>query len=270
LEQLSQSVSQSIIVQLLALDQANFFFSLLLARYSTTMSSLSLGPRAPDTRNVEWVQSNVGARLLSKMGWKHGQAVGRRHLNQTTTITTEQGNDTNNSNSSDTTTSQETLLQQSETLHVSSEGLRVVKRQDGLGLGASHILQTSTSHTKDFAMLLQQLNQEHSTQNNTASNTQDLKTRSSKSRKRKASKKEIPLQLPTNKTTHHKIRQAKFKTKTQDDMKCIFAGAVDFPVIVSENVAMSQGDESKQEKKSMKKKSKNKSKTSKNVADSDE
>ncbi|GKY90790.1 hypothetical protein MPSEU_000051800 [Mayamaea pseudoterrestris] len=208
-------------------------------------SQSSLVSRAPDVRNLNWVQDNVGAKLLSKMGWKQGQAVGRRsRVNVSEEIP----------DAATTTTSG--ISEESEQHHesISSEGLRVVKRQDGLGLGASHILHTETTHTKDFAQLLEHLNQQQSSLSTTKNN--------SSSSKRKRDK---TLHLPTNKSTHHKVRQAKFRTKTTDDMKCIFAGAVDYSVFAAATTE-STVDGSSQTKKSSKKSSKKSKDRSSNKA----
>ena len=185
--------------------------------------------RAPDTRNVAWVQDNVGAKLLSKMGWKQGQTVGRRRSSETISeadsTSTEQAQD------------------------ISSEGIRVVKRQDGLGLGASHILHMDTSHTRDFSHLLQHLKEHHATSDSSA-------------KSKRKSKDKAKVHLPTNKTTHHKVRQAKFKPKSHDDLKCIFAGAVDFPVITATGSETTKKDK-KQKKSKDKSEKRRKSKKSK-------
>lgn len=133
-----------------------------------------------DTRNLEWKNSNVGAKLLQKMGWKEGQAVGRRQDNTTNT---------------------------------SSEGLRLLKRNEGLGIGASSTTVNNNHHpVEHFSSLLVQLNNEHTSS-------------------RRRNKKKRQTVLPTNKTTHHKVRQAKFQSKSQEDLKSIFGG-VEFPVVV--------------------------------------
>lgn len=147
-----------------------------------------------DTRNLEWKDNNVGSKLLQKMGWKDGEGIGKRRLLKS---------DSN----------------------VSSEGLRVKRRAEGLGLGASsQMAQQSISHAADFAQVLHTLQEEH------AGSDSDKK----KQRKRKKSK-SLVVSMPTNKSTHAKVRQAKFQEKTADDMKCIFASDVDiFAAISSE------------------------------------
>lgn len=149
-----------------------------------------------DTRNIEWKSNNVGSKLLQKMGWKDGQAVGKRQRE-------ESKNKTGNPDS--------------DIKQVSSEGLRVVKRQTGLGIGAKAtglFNSENHQHVATFSSLLRDLNEVHPTE-----------------KKSKRSKKRM-VSLPTNKLTNEKVRKAKFQEKTSDDMKCIFAGAVDFPVVV--------------------------------------
>lgn len=138
---------------------------------------------AVDTRNLEWKSNNVGAKMLEKMGWKNGQAVGKR--------------------------------QREDGQSISTEGLRVQKRSEGLGIGAaSKIDIKSNLHAQNYAQVLASLKSEHATPSSTSS--------------KKSKKKTV---LPTNKSTHHKVREAKFKVKSEEDMKCIFGGADAFPVI---------------------------------------
>jgi hypothetical protein len=150
-----------------------------------------------DSRNLSWKQNNVGSKLLQKMGWKDGQAVGKRQRSDGATVTT--------------------------------EGLRIQKRANGLGLGASSVpggIFQGSSHHEHFSTILATLKSAH------AGSTPASQTDTQKKRR----KTKVPT-LPTNKTTHHKVRQAKFQTKTADDMKCIFghvAGGADFPVIAAE------------------------------------
>jgi hypothetical protein len=78
-----------------------------------------------DSRNLEWRKSNVGSAMLQKMGWKEGQAIGKR---------------------SDANT----------------HALRAVRRQDGLGLGAKIESQGGDSERSDhFASVLQHLQTHH-------------------------------------------------------------------------------------------------------------
>lgn len=146
------------------------------------------------------------------MGWQEGQAVGKRQRTSTT---------------------------KTNSATVSSEGLRVVKRADGLGLGAKHssaFMVSAENHPVDsFASLLQKLKQEHA-----SSEKQEGKIRRSSKKKKKnksssassssdgdsqakTSQKTVAV-LPTNRLTHARVRQAKFQEKSAEDMKCIFAG----------------------------------------------
>lgn len=136
---------------------------------------------------------------------------------------------------------------------VSSEGLRVKRRAAGLGLGASSqaAAQASISHASDFAGVLQALQEEHVDESDT-----------SKKRKKKKSKTAI-VSMPTNKSTHAKVRQAKFQERTSEDMKCIFAGADVFAALSSEannTKKKRKGDDPEKVDKKKKKKSKNKAK----------
>ena len=168
-----------------------------------------------DTRNLEWKDNNVGSKLLQKMGWKDGQGLGKRRL----------------------------LKSESD---ISSEGLRVRRRAQGLGLGASSqaAARSSISHAADFADVLKTLQEEQVDSDN------------GKKRKKKKSK-TVVVSMPTNKSTHAKTRQAKFQEKTADDMKCIFAGADVFAAISSEANATKKkrkrDDTEKAEKKKKKK-----------------
>jgi hypothetical protein len=172
--------------------------------------------RAADTRNLAWLENNVGAKLLGKMGWKEGQGVGRQRRN----------------NKDDDNDDDQAV--------VCSEGIRVQKRQDGLGLGAKHILHMETSHTQDFHHLLQELKQHHGSGDES-------------SNKRKKKRKSKTTVLPTNKTTHHKVRHAKFQKKSSEDLKCIFGGTIDFPVLAA---VKNNDDDRGASKKSTKKKDK--------------
>ena len=165
---------------------------------------------AVDTRNLTWKSNNVGSKLLEKMGWKDGQGIGKR-------APKDQG------------------------ANVSSEGLRVRKRADGLGLGASSATISSannTSHVAGFSELLKSLQDQH-------------KTKEIPKKKRKKSKASLPV-FATNKSTNHKVRAAKFQTKNLDDMKAIFGGVTpDFPTIVQ-----AQPDSHSKEKRKKKKSNK--------------
>lgn len=166
------------------------------------MSTATVAKRE-DTRNLAWRADNVGSKLLQRMGWKDGQAVGKRQRSLDSSFAEKDGDRDNNQG-------------------VSSEGIRVVKRKDGLGLGAksSGLYDAEQHHhVGHFSNLLSELQKHHG--------SDKQKKKKSSSQKKKSSS---PLTLPTNKSTHHKIRQAKFEKKTEHDMKCIFGGNIDFPV----------------------------------------
>jgi hypothetical protein len=135
---------------------------------------------------------------------------------------------------------------------VSSEGMRVKKRAVGLGLGATtQTVRRSVSHTADFVHVLNSLQEEHAVPER-------------KKDKRKKSKDKKSLVLPTNKSTHAKVRAAKFQEKSADDMKCIFGGVDIFASIsaeASQNKKRKKDDSDQPEKK---KKKKDKSKKEKN------
>lgn len=175
---------------------------------------VTMATPATDSRNLEWKSNNVGSKLLAKMGWKDGQAVGKR---------------------------------QKEGEAVTSEGIRIKRRADGLGLGASTVVATNNSnHVGDFSSLLENLKSEH------------------KSTEKKKKKKKKSVMLPTNKSTHHKVRAAKFQEKTQEDLKSIFAvaGGADFPVTAattSESKAESKSKRKSEDGKKKKKKRKRES-----------
>jgi hypothetical protein len=143
-----------------------------------------------------------------------------------------------------------------------SEGLRVMKRPEGLGIGADHRgLLDAPDHVEHFSMVLSQLQQEHG-----VSHPPNSKT------KNKRKKEKVAITLPTNKSTHSGVRQAKFQEKTEHDMKCIF-GSLSmgvFDVISSEptaaatnNMVEQHGSSSKESKKRKKDESKAKAKKGK-------
>jgi hypothetical protein len=171
----------------------------------------------PDQRNLQWKSSNIGAKLLGKMGWKDGQAVGKRQR---------KGGEGDGRNAGGS--------------NVSSEGLRLKKRVDGLGVGAeksmpSHALGKNDVHT-EFSSVLASVSQQH--------NSSPAKN----SKKGKRQKKS--LSLPKNKTTCHKVRRAKFQEKTEEDMKCIFgSSSIAFPVVTSGDSSAVSGEIEQEKKK---------------------
>jgi G-patch domain len=90
-----------------------------------------------DRRNLDWKTNNVGSKLLAKMGWKDGQGVGKR------------------------------CRDDDEKQMISTEGIRVKRRQTNLGLGATTnhtaILGTvsGSNHAEDFAMALVEFQKIH-------------------------------------------------------------------------------------------------------------
>jgi G-patch domain len=184
-----------------------------------------------DKRNLEWKSNNVGSRLLSKMGWKDGQAVGKR--------------------------------QREKGLEIHGEGLRVVRRQEGLGIGAASQAgafaraSSATQHVQEFATLLESLQRDHPTAISKTDDDSDgnqrrrkkIKTLSSSGTTRRS-----PVALPTNKMTNAKVRNAKFQEKSEHDMKCIFGGAHPFPVVFEHNNTTVESDEKRKQKKESKKK----------------
>jgi hypothetical protein len=116
---------------------------------------------------------------------------------------------------------------------VSSEGLRIRKRAIGLGIGAVHAQHDSTAAPVDsFASLLASLKAEHS-----SAVDDDVP------QKKKKRKKTITL---SGKATHQKTRDAKFKAKSADDMKGIFAGGA---FVYEEEVPSKKKKKQKKEKK---------------------
>ena len=171
-----------------------------------------------DKRNLEWKSDNIGSKLLAKMGWREGQAVGKRQREQGLTVT--------------------------------GQGLRAVKRREGLGIGAALTTASNAAqpqHVGDFGQVLAALREEHG---------QPLDEK----KKRKKNSSKTAAVLPTNITTHAAVRQAKFQQKSVDDMKCIFAGATfDFPKIVTGDVK----EEGSKKRKTCDEKNKKKRKKSK-------
>jgi G-patch domain len=156
-----------------------------------------------DTRNKGWRDQNKGLALLQSMGWSEGQAVGKRQRDQT-----------------------------KEQATVSSEGLRVLKRPDQLGLGAAPAAaialasSNQVQHVQEFSDLLQSL---APTATNADKTRKKEKKEKKKSRDKATQKKSKLPHLPTNKRTHTKVRQAKFQTKSAEDYKCIFATSGSHP-----------------------------------------
>ena len=141
-----------------------------------------------DKRNTEWRDNNIGSKLLGKMGWKEGSGIGLRNKNVT--------------------------------------ALRAVKRQVGLGIGAKRQSEAGPSEsTGTFAAVLANLQSHHGgNSDNDDDDEKKKKKKKSKKDKKKKSKKG-GLMLPQNKVLaghSRKMREAKFGTKSQHDLACIF------------------------------------------------
>ncbi|OEU06622.1 hypothetical protein FRACYDRAFT_254173 [Fragilariopsis cylindrus CCMP1102] len=138
-----------------------------------------------DKRNTEWRDNNIGSKLLGKMGWKEGSGIGLRNKNVT--------------------------------------ALRAVKRQVGLGIGAKRQSEAGPSEsTGTFAAVLANLKSHHGGHSD---EDDDEKKKKKKSKKEKKKKKKGGLMLPQNKVLaghSRKMREAKFGTKSQHDLACIF------------------------------------------------
>ena len=204
------------------------------AEASAKSSAMVLGA---DTRNMAWRTSNVGSKLLSKMGWSDGQAVGKRQR-RTTVVTTNDSNKNDNYDIGEATTKTEL---NANTATSSSEGLRVMKRQDGLGIGASAAssaysnASNAVQHVQDYVDVLALLKPKHQKDDKA-----EKKKKKKEKKKRKRSKEESATNTETTTTTSNdalskkirsssnstmtnpKIRKAKFQQKTNEDYKGIF------------------------------------------------
>jgi len=140
--------------------------------------------QTPDNRNLEWRKSNVGSKLLAKMGWTEGTGIGKRNLNST--------------------------------------ALRAVKRQDGLGIGAKRQTEGGPSEsTGNFASVLANLKAHHGTTNDKKKKKKQSSKK--KAGKSKHSKKTLSLPSNKVVAGHaRKMREAKFGAKSAQDLACIF------------------------------------------------
>lgn len=144
-----------------------------------------------DNRNQEWRDSNVGSKMLAKMGWTEGSGIGKRNVNTT--------------------------------------ALRAVKRQEGLGIGAKRQTEGGNSEsTGTFAAVLANLKAHHGTPVSAKKHKSSKKeTKTAKKAAKKAAKKKR-LSLPQNKVLAghaRKMREAKFGAKSAQDLACIFGNS---------------------------------------------
>lgn len=143
-----------------------------------------------DTRNQEWRNSNVGSKMLAKMGWTEGSGIGKRNVNTT--------------------------------------ALRAVKRQEGLGIGAKRQTEGGPSEsTGTFAAVLANLQAHHGTTSSASTKSSKKASKKEAKKAKKAAKKAAKkgLSLPQNKVLAghaRKMRAAKFGAKSAQDLACIF------------------------------------------------
>ena len=180
-----------------------------------------------DNRNIEWRKNNVGSKMLEKMGWKEGEGIGKR------------GN-------------------------ANANALRAIKRQDGLGLGAKMASEGGNSEsTNHFSSVLAKLQVHHGSETSSSTSKKDgKKSKKDKKSSKKVSKKRSSssLSLPQNKVVAghaEKRRKAKFGSKSQEDLACIFGNTeVAFesvPAVGAQHVVSepnSESDESSKKRRS--------------------
>lgn len=187
-----------------------------------------------DNRNLEWRKSNVGSALLQKMGWKEGQAIGKRS-------------------------------------NANINALRAVRRQEGLGLGAKVANQggDSAERSDHFASVLSTLKTHHKP----ASSSKKKKEKEAKSSRSGKKVKLTLAQNRVNAGHARKLREAKFGAKSAEDLACIF-GNRDLKVTAVEtfkpvDAIVSEEDESENKKREKKAGKKSKKKKRKNAEESD-
>lgn len=152
----------------------------------------------PEQRNSEWANdtSSFGQKMLLKMGWSQGKGLGKN----------QQGTSTN---------------------------LRAIRREEGLGLGASTDKTGDLGFSvtsRNFHGVLASLKEHHgSTVDDSQSSTSSKKNKKSKSRSLKRS--ESGLTMPSNRVTAghaRKMREAKdLNSKSKEDMAAIFGMKVE-------------------------------------------
>ena len=194
-----------------------------------------------DTRNMAWRKSNVGSKLLSKMGWSDGQAVGKRQRRSTVVTSSDDANQ----NDDVTMNTSGSNINTACISNSSSEGLRVMKRQDGLGIGATAAssaysnASNAVQHVQDYVDVLALLQQAKPKSQADNQDKAEKKKKKKEKKKRKRSKEESLTNVETttittntnllsksissnNTMTNPKVRKAKFQQKTNDDYKGIF------------------------------------------------
>ena len=195
-----------------------------------------------DTRNLHWKQNNVGSTLLQKMGWKQGQAIGNKRR------------------------------QKEDEGEVSSEGLKIVKRPDGLGLGAANKPNLESTGHDSFHQILQNLKQEHSVESSSrkskskkkkrkandddndedSANSSSNKNKNKKQKKSKTSKKPRETIFATNKITNARVRESKFASKNSQDLACIFGKGYSTAEIAAQMVETTRQQQNRQQQKDKK------------------
>lgn len=148
----------------------------------------------PEQRNSEWANdtSTFGQKMLLKMGWSQGKGLGKN----------QQGLSTN---------------------------LRAIRREEGLGIGAS------TDNTGDagfsitsrnFHGVLASLQQHHGSGSSASITKEDSSTSQRKKKTKKFKKSERGLTMPSNRVTAghaRKMREAKdLNSKSKEDIAAIF------------------------------------------------
>lgn len=145
-----------------------------------------------EQRNSEWANdtSSFGQKMLLKMGWTQGKGLGKN----------QQGTSTN---------------------------LRAIRREDGLGLGASTDKTGDLGFSvtsRNFHGVLASLKEHHGSTVDSQSSTSSKKSKKSKSKSLKRS--ESGLTMPSNRVTAghaRKMREAKdLNSKSKEDMAAIF------------------------------------------------
>jgi len=142
-----------------------------------------------DSRNVSWAQSNLGQKMLMKMGWKEGKGLGKHGQGM-------------------------------------SDNLRAKRREEGLGIGAKTDTSGNegfSTTSQNFHSVLQSLQATHST-----TDTKKEKKQKKKLKKRKAhdAKQTNSLTLARNRVVaghSRKMRESKdLQRKSKEDMAAIF------------------------------------------------